>query len=199
MGASRICMGLLAVGLAAGCGSSGSTDVSTAATTPRPDIPGLVEPTCLAGNLLGFSDLPQAGPSVPDPMPIPDGFEPVGVVTCEGAWDNGTETGVVDHAVTWVEEHREGDMTAALAGYRLPSEPPPDELTCLTDQPTPPIVWLVDENGLGMRPPWLPTGECGAFKWDAITAIHALPVTERIEHRITLSPAMAARFNGEPG
>lgn len=198
MGASRICVGLLAIGLAAGCSVSGESD-EIAATAPRPTIPGLVEPTCLAANILGFSGLPQDAPPVPDPMPIPDGFEPVRVVTCEGAWNDGTEADVVEHAVTWVEEHREGDMTAVLAGYRLPSAPPPEERTCLIDQMTPPIVWLVDENGLGMRPPGLPTGECGAFKWDAITAIRALPVTERIEHRILLSPTMEARFNGEPG
>jgi len=131
-------------------------------------------------------------------MPIPDGFEPVRAVTCEGAWNNGTGAEVVDHAVTWVEEHREGDMTAVLAGYRLPSEPPQEELTCLTDQLMPPIVWLVDDHGMGMRAPGLPTGECGVFQWDAITAIRALPRTERIVHRIPLSPMMEARFNGEP-
>lgn len=195
MGASKVWVGLVA--LVAGCGTSGDTD-DASAPAQLPTIPGLVEPTCLAANLLGFSGLTQTAPPVPDPMPIPDGFEPVRVVTCEGAWNNGTDAEVVDHTVTWVEEHREGDMTAVMAGYRLPSEPL-EEQHCYIDQVTPPIVWLVDENGLGMRPPWLPTGECGAFKWDAITAIRALPVTERIEHQIPLSQSMEARFNGEPG
>lgn len=198
MGASRIFVGLTVLGLTvSGCGSSTESD-ETAAPEPRPTIPGLVEPTCLAGNLLGFSGLPQTTPPVPDPMPIPDDFEPVRVVTCEGAWNRGETAEVVDHSVSWVEEHREGDMTAVLAGYRLPSEPPPEELTCLTDQLTPPEVWLVDENGLGLRTPRLPTGECGVFKWDAITAIRSLPLTERIVHQIPLSPMMEARFNGEP-
>lgn len=198
MGASRILVGLAALGLAvSGCGSSTETD-DTAATVPRPTIPGLVEPTCLADNFLGFSGVPQTTPAVPDPMPIPESFEPVRVVTCAGAWNRGETAEVVDHTVSWVEEHRQGDMTAVLAGYRIPSEPPPEELTCLTDQSTPPEVWLVDENGLGLRPPGLPTGECGVFKWDAITAIRALPLTERIVHQIPLSPMMEARFNGEP-
>ncbi|RDI17596.1 hypothetical protein DEU38_12239 [Rhodococcus sp. AG1013] len=189
-------MGMTAVVLLAGCGSSGdnATTAAPQPTTPT-TVPDLVEPTCLAGNLLGFSGLPQTAPPVPDPMPIPDDFAPVRVVTCV---DDGDASVADDHTVSWVEERRGGDMTAIIAGYRLPSEPP-DEQPCRIDQPTPPIVWLVNENGLGLRAPGLPTGECGAFKWDAITAIRALPLTERIVHRIPLSPTMEARFNGEPG
>jgi len=195
MGASKIFVGLLAIGLTAGCGASDDTD-DAAAPAPRSTTAGLVEPTCLAGNLLGFSGLPQEAPPVPDPMPIPVDFVPVRTVICEGDWDARVAD---DDTVSWVEERREGDMTAVLAGYALPSDPPPEQLTCRADQPTPPIVWLVDENGLGMRPPWLPTGECGVFKWDAITAIRALPLTERIVHRIPVSPATESLFRGEPG
>ncbi|MFM1726769.1 hypothetical protein ABI214_10290 [Prescottella soli] len=192
MGASKLCMGMLAVALAAGCGSGGS-DAESDAPLPQQRASVLVEPTCLAGNLLSFSDQPQTAPPVPDPMPIPHGFAPVRVVTCEGDWD----AGVADHTVSWVEEHRQGDMTTVLAGYALPSEPI-EEQTCRADQLTPPEVWLVDERGLGLRAPGLPTGECGVFKWDAITAIRALPLTERIVHRIPVSPTMEARFRGEP-
>jgi hypothetical protein len=194
MGASRIFVGILAIGLAASCGSSDSTD-DAAAPTPQSSTPGLVEPTCMAGNLLGFSGLPQDAPPVPDPMPIPEGFVPVRAVICEGDWNAGVAD---DHTVAWIEERREGDMTAVLAGYALPSYPPPEELTCLADQPTPPIVWLVDERGLGLRAPGLPTGECGVFKWDAITALRALPVTDRIVHRIPVSEATESLFRDEP-
>ncbi len=187
-------MGLLAVALTVGCGSSDGTD-DTAAPAPPSTTAGLVEPTCLAGNLLGFSGLPQEAPPVPDPMPIPTDFVPVRAVICEGDW------GAVvadDHTVGWVEERREGDMTAVLAGYALPSYPPPEELTCLADQPTSPIVWLVDERGLGLRAPGLPTGECGVFKWDAITAIRALPLTDRIVHRIPVSAATESLLRDAP-
>ncbi|RVW08016.1 hypothetical protein EGT67_19015 [Prescottella agglutinans] len=195
MGASKIFVGLLAIGLAAGCGASDDTD-ETAAPAPQSTTAGLVEPTCLAGNLLGFSGLPQEAPPAPDPMPIAADFVPVRAVVCEGDWGSGVAD---DHTVSWVEERREGDMTAVLAGYALPSDPPPEQLTCLADQPTPPIVWLVDESGLGMRAPGLPTGECGVFKWDAITAIRELPLTERIVHRIPVSPGTESLFRGEPG
>lgn len=119
-------MGLTALALTmSGCGSSTESD-DTAAPTPPPTISGLVEPTCLADNLLGFSGLPQTTPAVPEPMPIAQDFEPVRVVTCEGAWHRSEAVEVVDHTVRWTEEHYEGDMAAVLAGYRLPSEPPPE-------------------------------------------------------------------------
>jgi len=137
-------------------------------------------------------------PPAPEPTSIPDEFEPVRVVTCEGS--DGT-----NENANWIEEHRQGDLTAVLAGYALPTDPlrttqinGVDLRTCMVDQMTPPIVWLVDAQGLAMRPE-LPTGDCGEYKWHAITAIRALPVTGRIEHRIPLSPTMEARFNGEPG
>lgn len=197
MGGSRIFVGLLAVGLTVGCGSSGDPGDSgdTAAPAPPPTVPGLVEPTCLAGNLLGFSGFPQEAPPVPDPMPIPADFVPVRAVICEGDWNAGVAD---DHTVAWIEERREGDMTAVLARYALPSYPPPERLTCRVDQPTPPTVWLVDERGLGLRAPGLPTGECGGFKWDAITALRALPVTDRIVHRIPVSEATESLLREEP-
>ncbi|MDI9918627.1 hypothetical protein [Rhodococcus sp. IEGM 1379] len=194
MGTSRILVGLAAAALVAGCGTvSNNTEEAAAAPTSRASVPGLVEPTCLAGNLLNFSDLPQSAAPVPDPMPIPAEFVPVRAVICEGD----SPGGVTDHTVSWVEERREGNMDAVLAGYRLPSESL-ENRTCYADQPTPPIVWLVDDQGLGLLGPGLPTGECGAFKWDAITAIRALPLTERIVHRIPVSSKMEARINGEP-
>ncbi|MDI9917753.1 hypothetical protein [Rhodococcus sp. IEGM 1379] len=195
MGTSRVVVGLAAIALVAGCGTSGEdTGGAAAAPTPRVSVPGLVEPTCLAGNLLGFSDLPQMAAPVPDPMPIPAEFVPVRAVTCEGDWN----AGVTDHTVLWVEERREGSMDAVLAGYRLPSESSFDQPRCFVNQMTPPIVWLVDDEGLGLQAPGLPTGECGVFKWEAITAIRALPLTERIVHCIPVSSKMEARFNGEP-
>lgn len=186
MGASRICVGVLAVGLAAGCGSSGSTDVNTAATTPRADIAGLVEPACLAGNLLAGAGLVSEAPPAPQPTAIPPDFEPVRVVTCE-------RSDSTDANVTWIEQHRQDDLTAVLAGYELPTDAlrttqinGVDVRTCRVDQMTPPIVWLVDAQGLAMRPA-LPTGGCGEYKWDAITAIHALPVTQTIGHLIPVA------------
>lgn len=186
MGASRIIVGLLAIGLAAGCGSSGDTDDDTAAPAPRPTIPGLVEPTCLAGNLLVSAGLVGSAPPAPEPTSIPDDFEPVRVVTCEVS--DGT-----DENATWIEEHRQGDLSAVLAGYELPTDPLAttqingvDVRTCRIDQPTPPVVWLVDAQGLAMRP-ILPTGWCGGYKWDAITAIRALPVTETVSHMIPVA------------
>ncbi|QBJ97133.1 hypothetical protein ERC79_15130 [Rhodococcus sp. ABRD24] len=191
MGPSRIFVGMIAIAALAGCGTQ---DEDTTAAAPPPttstEVPGLVEPTCLAGNLLGFSGLPQTAPPAPEPMPIPAGFAPVRVVTCEN--DSGPGTGA--DTAAWIEEQREGDLTAVLEGYALPSDPPQttringvDERTCFVDQPNPPIVWLVDDRGLGMRPT-LPVDDCGGFKWDAITAIRALPLVERIVHQVPMSP-----------
>ncbi|MDH6283515.1 hypothetical protein [Prescottella agglutinans] len=189
MDASRILVGMAAVALLSGCSSPDVGVEASASPTPQDAVPGLAEPTCLAANLLGFSELPQSEPPAPDQMPIPAGFAPTRVVTCEGDWN----AGVVDHTVSWVEEHRAGNMDAVLAGYALPSEP--RELqTCTVDQMSPPIVWLVDDLNMGMRAPELPTGECGAFKWDAITAIRALPLTERIVHRVPVSPEVESHW-----
>ncbi|MFC4604246.1 hypothetical protein [Rhodococcus kronopolitis] len=189
MDASRILVGMAAVALLSGCSSSDVGAEASEPPTPQEAVPGLVEPTCLAANFLSFSQLPQSTPPAPDQMPIPAGFTPTRVVTCDGDWN----AGVVDHTVSWVEEHRAGNMDAVLAGYALPSEP--RELqTCTVDQMTPPIVWLVDDSNRGMRPPELPTGECGAFKWDAIIAIRALPINDRIVHRIPVAPELEARW-----
>jgi len=184
-----VLVGLAAIALLSGCTDAGAGTDSSEASKPQDGVPSLVEPTCLAANLLSFSQLPQSTPPAPDQMPIPAGFEPTRVVTCDGDWN----AGVVNHTVAWVEEHRTGNLDAVLASYALPSEPR-DLQTCTVDQMTPPIVWLVDDSNMGMRAPELPTGECGAFKWDAITAIHALPVTQRIVHQIPVSPEVAARW-----
>lgn len=189
MTVSKVLVGVGAIALLAGCSAEEVDTEPSASAGSQHVVSGLVEPTCLASNLLGFSQLPQSTPPAPDPMPIPAGFQPTGVVTCDGDW----AAGVVDHTVAWVEEHRAGDMDAVLAGYALPSEPR-DGQTCTVDQRTPPIVWLVDDSNRGMRAPELPTGECGAFKWDAITAIRDLPVTERIVHRIPVAPEVEARW-----
>jgi len=189
MDALKVLVGVAAIALLSGCSDTDASTESSASPKPQEDVPGLVEPTCLAANLLSFSQLPQSTPPAPDPMPIPAGFEPTRVVTCDGDWD----AGVVNHTVAWVEEHRAGNLDAVLAGYALPSEPR-DRQTCAVDQPTPPVVWLVDDSNMGMRAPELPTGECGAFKWDAITAIQDLPVTERIVHRIPVAPEVEARW-----
>jgi hypothetical protein len=187
---SRELLGVAAVALLVGCGAPSTKAEEVPTPTSRANVPGLVEPTCLAANLLGFSDLPQAAAPVPEPRPIPADFVPVRVVTCEGDWS----AGVVEHSVSWVEERREGNMDAVIAGYRLPSDAPPEVRTCFVDQPTPPIVWLVDDQGLGLLAPDLPTDACGGYKWDAITVIRALPVTERIVHLIPVSPTIEARF-----
>lgn len=190
MRCSRELLGVVSVALLVGCSAPSNNADDVAPPSSRVTVPGLVEPTCLAGNLLGFSDLPQTVAPVPEPRPVPADFVPVRVVTCEGDWS----AGVVEHSVSWVEERREGNMDAVIAGYRLPSDTPPEIRTCIVDQATPPIVWLVDGQGLGLLAPDLPTNECGAFKWDAITAIRELPVTERIVYLIPVSPTVEARF-----
>lgn len=186
MGASRIWVGLATFALVAGCGTSSDETSPALPPTTSATVPGLVEPTCLAGNLLASAGLVGTAPPAPEPTSIPDDFEPVRVVTCEGS--DGT-----DENVTWVEEHRQGDLSAVLAGYELPTDPLKttringvDVRTCRVDQMTPPVVWLVDAHGLAMRPA-LPTGECGEYKWDAITAIRALPVTQTIGHLIPVA------------
>lgn len=183
-------LGVVSIAFLVGCGAPSHNENDAAAPTSPVNVPGLVEPTCLAGNLLGFSDLPQTAAPVPEPRPIPSDFAPVRVVTCEGDWN----AGVAEHSVSWVEERREGNMDAVIAGYRLPSDTPPEIRTCIVDQPTPPIVWLVNDQGLGLLAPDLPTDACGGYKWDAITVIRALPVTERIVHLIPVSPTIEARF-----
>ncbi|MFG1782595.1 hypothetical protein ACGFIU_09150 [Rhodococcus oryzae] len=155
---------------------------SPAPFTPAPAA-ALTEPTCLAENLLDFIGNRV---TVPEPTAILADFAPTAAITCGGDW----AAGVTDHAVSWVEEHRQGNLDAVLAGFALPSE---QDGTCFTDQPTPTVVWLVDDRGLGMRPV-VPTGRCGEFKWDAITAIGALPLTERIVHQVPVSPEVEARF-----
>ncbi|TJZ76048.1 hypothetical protein FCG67_18715 [Rhodococcus oryzae] len=185
MGKWRVSAGLLAVTLLSGCGATDDAAEESAApvTDASASASALTKPTCLAESLLDYIG---NGVTVPEPTIIPAGFVPTATITCNGDWG----AGVTDHAVSWVEEHRQGNLDAVLAGFALPSE---QDGTCFTDQPMPPVVWLVDDRGLGMRPV-VPTGRCGEFKWDAITAIDALPLSERIVHQVPVSPEAEARF-----
>ncbi|MCZ4557892.1 hypothetical protein O4215_20210 [Rhodococcus maanshanensis] len=184
MGMWRVLAGLLAVALLSGCGATDDAAAEeSAAPVTQASASALTKPTCLAENLLNYID---NGVTVPEPTTIPTDFVPTAAITCEGDWG----AGVTDHAVSWLEEHRQGNLDAVLAGFALPSE---QDGTCFTDQPAPPVVWLIDDRGLGMRPV-VPTGRCGGFKWDAITAIDALPLGERIVHKVPVSPEVEARF-----
>lgn len=88
MDSSKVLVGVAAIALLSGCSDTGtSTEPSpspSASPEPQEAVPGLTEPTCLAANLLSFSQLPQSTPNAPHPMPIPAGFEPTRVVTCDG-------------------------------------------------------------------------------------------------------------------
>jgi hypothetical protein len=184
MGMWRVSGGLLAVTLLSGCAATDDAATEESATpVTQSSASALTKPTCLAENLLDYIG---NGVTVPEPTAIPTDFAPTAAITCEGDWG----AGVTVHAVSWVEEHRQGNLDAVLAGFALPSE---QDGTCFTDQPTPPVVWLVDDQGLGMRPV-VPTGRCGEFRWDAITAIGALPLSERIVHQVPVSPEVEARF-----
>ncbi|AQA25566.1 hypothetical protein BTZ20_0720 [Rhodococcus sp. MTM3W5.2] len=179
----RVSAGLIAVALLSGCGAT--DDAATEefrASTASASASALTKPTCLGENLLDIGN----GVTVPEPTTIPADFVPTSAITCEGDWG----AGVTDHAVSWVEEHRQGNLDSVMAEFALPSE---QDGTCFTDQPLPPVVWLVDDRGLGMRPV-VPTGRCGEFKWDAITAIDALPLRERIVHQVPVTPEVEARF-----
>ncbi|OYD70203.1 hypothetical protein [Rhodococcus sp. OK302] len=139
-----------------------------------------------------LTDSVRNGVQVPELTVIPDGFVPTGAVICE--FDR--SVGVVDHALSLVEMRHRGDLTAVLAAYAVPSDP--RDMTCHVDQPMPPTVWLIDDQGLGMRPA-LPLGRCGEFKWEAIEAVKALPVTERIVHPIPVTPEQEAQWTDIPG
>ncbi|MGW6376173.1 hypothetical protein ACWFRB_08940 [Rhodococcus sp. NPDC055112] len=182
MGIWRVSAGLIAIAMLSSCGATDTAAEGSAAPATQASTSALTKPTCLAENLLDYI---RNGVTVPEPTTIPADFIPTAAITCAGDWG----AGVTDHAVSWVEEHRQGSLDGVLAGF-APSE---QDGTCFTDQPTPPAVWLVDDRGLGMRPV-VPTGRCGEFKWDAITAINALPLSERIVHQIPVAPEVEARF-----
>ncbi|NMM85580.1 hypothetical protein B2J88_14575 [Rhodococcus sp. SRB_17] len=185
MDPSRILVGLFGAALLAGC----TTSDPDRELMPAAEDWGLVPATCLAENL---TDSVRNGVQVPDPTAIPDGFIPAGAITC----DLDRSVRVVDHALSLVEMHHRGDLTAVLAAYAVPSDP--RDMTCHVDQPMPPTVWLIDDQGLGMRPV-LPQGRCGEHKWEAIEAVKALPVTERIVHPIPVTPEQEAQWTDIPG
>lgn len=176
---------LIAVAAATSLSACGAQSSSNSVTVPAVTTPSgsltLAEPTCQARNIGALYGLTLEGPDVPEPMAVPSGFSPTSVVTCEPDWAGGTAEGTA----AWVESHREGSLETVLRAYGEVSEP--RDPSCHADQVIPPTVWLVDEQGKGMRPA-LPQTECGAYKLDAITAIEQLPVTESIVQQATMTP-----------
>jgi hypothetical protein len=188
MDSSRILVGLFAAAALAGCTTSApERELMPLPTLSAEDL-GLVPATCLAENL---TDPVRNGVQVPEQTVIPDGFVPTGAVICE--FDNAA--GIVDHSLSLVETRHGGDLSAVLAAYAVPSEPRDG---CYADQMVPPTVWLIDDQGLGMRP-IVPQGRCGGYKWEAIEAVNALPVTERIVHPIPVTPEQEAQWTDIPG
>ncbi|MBT2267642.1 hypothetical protein [Rhodococcus erythropolis] len=168
IGAGALC-------LIVGCGSAEPTARSSTPAPPSVDLSMLEPATCLADNLgapLG------TGVIVSEPQPIPDGFTPTQAITCEFS-----ASGDAGNTAGWVEQHHRGDLSAVLSAFRVPSEP--RDMTCVTDQPLPPTVWLADDRGYGMRP-LVPQGSCGQYRWDAIEAVRGLPVTQTIVHEIPI-------------
>lgn len=151
------------------------------AHTSLAEGPALVTDTCTARNIGAFYGLAVQGPDTPDPTAIPSGFTPTSVVTCEPDWAGGT----ADRTAAWVETQRQGNLDTVLRAYAEPSEP--RDPSCHADQVLPPTVWLVNDQGKGMRPV-LPQTECGAYKRDAITAIEQLPVTTRTVQQVPFAP-----------
>ncbi|WP_169846703.1 hypothetical protein [Rhodococcus marinonascens] len=51
----------------------------------------------------------------------------------------------------------------------------------------PPTVWLVNDEGQGMRPV-LPQTECDSYKREVIASIEQMPVTGRIVQQVAYAP-----------
>ncbi|MDI9901016.1 hypothetical protein QM716_14245 [Rhodococcus sp. IEGM 1409] len=174
---SGMFVGASALLLLVSCGSAESPVRGFAPAPPTVDLSMLEPATCLADNLVASLG---TGVIVSEPKSIPDGFTPTQVITCDfGANGNGDVS--ADHMVGWVEQHHRGDLSAVLSAFRVPSDL--RDPSCMTDQPVPPTVWLVDDRGYGMRP-HVPQGTCGQYKWDAIEAVNALPVADTIVHQV---------------
>ncbi len=91
----------------------------------------------------------------------------------------------MDGFAAWIETQRRGNLEAILGAYAEPSEP--RDTSCLTDQEMPPTVWLVNDEGQGMRPV-LPQTECDSYKREVIASIEQMPVTGRIVQQVAYAP-----------
>ncbi|WP_460972419.1 hypothetical protein [Prescottella soli] len=170
----------------------------------RPDAAQVVpQVTCLDPGMFPGHFSPPTPQSFTPPRSgtIPNGFDPVAVVTCDSVW-GGTYFGpdgqnpagtteIVD------EVRREGDLSELLTALSERSDPQawgieawwggkpgrgPTDDRC-TPGTTCPLLWLVDRDGRAIRPS-LPVTRSGAPKVDAHYAIVRLPVVSRIEHRL---------------
>lgn len=107
----------------------------------------------------------NGAPTVPAPMRVPAGFEPVAAYRCNsfGAikafGDNNP-----DSALT--ADRLEGDVEALLEVLAVPDSKDSDghsdagDEVCMLSLEVPPNVWLVDAAGKGMRVHW-PVNACG--------------------------------------
>ncbi|MDH6678510.1 hypothetical protein M2284_002713 [Rhodococcus sp. LBL1] len=197
-----------AVVLAAGLAAAGLVYLHER-PADRPDAAQVVpQVTCLDPGMFPGHFPPPLSQSFTPPQSgtVPDGFDPVAVVTCDflggGTYfgpdgqNPAGETAIVD------EVRREGDLGELLGALSERSDPQGWWIESwwggksgrgFTDRCTPgmtcPLLWLVDREGRAIRP-WIPLDRSGEQKVDARYAIAGLPVVSHIEHRLDV-PALS--------
>ncbi|WP_430332290.1 hypothetical protein [Rhodococcus sp. ACT016] len=176
----------------------------------RPDAAQVAaEVTCLDPGMFPGHFPPPAPQTFtpPEPGVVPEGFDPVAVVTCAGgsgrtyfAADGQQPAGTTEV----VEEvHREGDLRELLTALSEHSDPQgwwieawfgktrrPPSGHC-TPGTTCPLLWLVDRDGRAIRPS-IPLTRSGASKAEAHYAIARLPIVGSVQHSLNV-PASSGR------
>jgi hypothetical protein len=179
-------LGTLAVLLAALAGCAGTPF----GPPPPPRLP--AEPTdavTCADPFLGVAEgAPQAGT-------VPDGFDPVAIVRCNGMATEEGEDGVWSGTAV---ERLEGDLRPLLDALAADSDPPSSGW-CTADMVVAPDLWAADAEGRFVRLSFPMTG-CHQPKADAMEAAEAvlagLRVTERTFTREAIVESRAAAEAG---
>ncbi|MDW4573632.1 hypothetical protein R8Z57_12700 [Microbacterium sp. M3] len=157
------------------------------ATAPRPAPPSDTAPGDIVSEISCAGMDPLGGDAGAAGV-LPDGFEPVAVVRClpfQQTEDNQGIWSVV------ARETLEGDLTEVLA-LQAQADDPPTSGPCSAVLMLPPLVWLTDAEGRGIRLR-IPVDGCSQPKVALLEeALAALTVTRSDEEQRTLTQPRAA-------
>jgi len=138
--------------------------------------------------------VPEAGAEPTSPPPpeagsVPDDFEPVSAVRCDGTTDT-----VDDAEGRWsarVETTWTDDLAPLLAALAVPDETSSGIVACTADMELVPDLWLADAAGRSLRVAW-PRDVCGKTVPGTQEALGSLPVASERLVRVSLAETRAA-------